>query len=125
MGTMGIRDNAADIIEHLKNGKLLDAFDRYYHENVRMQENRGTPTVGKAENRKREEAFLASVKEWKSLDVATIMADSDGQSGTTSIEYSFDFVNQDDQPVHYEQVAVQRWENGQIVEEKFYYDTGA
>ena len=41
------------------------------------------------------------------------------------MELSFDFIDQNDQPVRYEQVAVQTWKDGKIVKERFYYDTGA
>ncbi len=82
--------------------------------------------VGKPANRERELAFLASVKDWHSLDVhATAVNETEPDAGVAFIEYEFKFTNTDDQPVHYQQVAVQRWSNGQITSERFYYDTGA
>lgn len=122
---MSIRQNAQSIIDHIRQGKVLEAFETYYAEDCVMQENANEPTVGKDANREREKAFVANVKEWKSFDVTALTADSDGDDGTTIMEMSFDFINQDDQPVRYEQVAVQNWKNGRIVKERFYYDTGA
>lgn len=42
-------------------GKLLDAFEKYYHDDVVMQENEEAPVVGKDVNRKREETFLSNI----------------------------------------------------------------
>lgn len=122
---MSIRDHAQSIIEHMQQGKVLEAFETYYAEDCVMQENANPPTIGKDANREREKEFLANIKEWKSLDIAALTADSDSDTGTTMMELSFDFINQQDQPVRYEQVAVQTWNDGKIVKERFYYDTGA
>ncbi len=122
---MSIRENAESIIEHIQQGKVLEAFETYYADDVVMQENGNDPVAGKDANREREKEFLAGVKEWKSFDVLSLGADSDSDSGTTLMEVAFDFINTDDQPVRYEQVAVQTWKDGKIVKERFYYDTGA
>ena len=48
-------------INHLNqlvlNGKLLDAFELYYDDDVVTQENETHPTIGKDQNRKRENEF--------------------------------------------------------------------
>ena len=123
---MSITEKVHDLVEHIKGGKILDGFNKHYAGNVSMRENRNPPAVGKAANLEREKQFLASVKEWKSLNIAAVAVSEEGPgAGTSFIEYDFDFVNTDGQPVHYEQVSVQRWQGGKIVEERFYYDTGA
>ena len=38
-------------------GKIMDAFEKYYADDVVMQENSEDPRVGKAANRKAEEEF--------------------------------------------------------------------
>jgi len=122
---MSLKEHVQDIFHKLASGEALEAFDRYYADDVSMRENAGAATVGKAANREREIAFLSSVKEWKSLDVHAIATDGGPDDGVATIEYSFEFINTDDQPVKYEQVAVQRWKDGQIASERFYYDTGS
>lgn len=121
---MSLSDTVHDLIDHMKSGKILEAFDRYYADDVLMQENAGEPTVGKAANRAREEQFLASVKEWKSLNVSAVATRGTPDDGVAFIEYDFDFINTQDQPVRYEQVAVQTWKNGRIAKERFYYNAG-
>ncbi len=119
---MSIRQNVQSLFDTMGNEGIEAAMRKHYAENVSMQENRNPPMVGLAENLEREKAFVAGIKEWKGLDIQAIGVDED--AGTALVEYSFDFVNTNDQPVHYEQVAVQRWQDGKIVSERFYYDTG-
>ena len=69
---MSIRDNAQAIIDHMQQGKALEAFETFYHDDCVMQENANEPTVGKDANREREKAFLANVKEWKGFEVAAV-----------------------------------------------------
>ena len=109
-------------------GHAREAFERFYADDVVIQENTSPPVVGKDANREREKQFLASVKEWKGLSITALGVSPEGNdsgTGVSFLEYDFDFINQDDEPVRYEQVAVQTWENGKIVSERFYYDPGA
>ena len=50
----------------------MDAFEKYYDENVVMQENELTPTIGKVENRKREIDFLSNISEFRGAKVKSI-----------------------------------------------------
>lgn len=119
---MALRQNVESLIASMQGGDILGAFDRWYADGVEMQENTSPATVGKAANRVREEQFLASVKEWKSLDIHAVAVDE--ASGVAFIEYGFSFVNHDGQLVNYAQSAVQRWKDGKIASERFYYNAG-
>jgi hypothetical protein len=50
-------EKITDLNDLVLQGKPLEAFEKYYHEDVVMQENENTPTVGKVANREREEQF--------------------------------------------------------------------
>ena len=122
---MALNDRVQSLIEHLKQGQLLEAMDAFYADNTAMQENSHPPVKGLAENIEREKQFLASVKDWKGLEVtAAAVDDAGGDSGTAFIEYHFEFTNTDGADVRYEQVSVQRWEGGKIAHERFYYNAG-
>jgi len=119
---------ATDTLSHAKalsemilKGEILDAVDRYYADDAQMQENGNTPTVGKPAIIEHEKKFLSTVKEWKNTEFTAIAADGD----TALLEYNFEFINTNGDTVRYEQVSVQKWRNGQIVHERFYYDSGA
>jgi ketosteroid isomerase-like protein len=51
-----------DLIAKVIGGKSLEAFDRYYADDVTMQENEQTPRIGKAACRTFEEDFLSKIK---------------------------------------------------------------
>ncbi|MEO1008444.1 MAG: nuclear transport factor 2 family protein [Planctomycetota bacterium] len=108
-----------DLIDKMKNGQILEAFDQYYADGVVMQENAETPTEGKAANREREQQFLASIGEWKSLWIDNVAIDE--QAGVAFIEYGFNFVNTDGQDITYQQATRQTWKDGQITSERFYH----
>ncbi|MEM9065806.1 MAG: nuclear transport factor 2 family protein [Planctomycetota bacterium] len=123
--TTTVTDAFRDLLSKLQSGEILDAFGQHYAPNVEMTEGTGQTTSGFEANLEREKQFLASVKEWKSLTVqATAINDEGNGNGATFIEYSFDFINTDEQPVHYEQVARQTWSGGKIISERFYYNAG-
>ncbi|MFG0257722.1 MAG: nuclear transport factor 2 family protein [Phycisphaerales bacterium JB043] len=120
---MGTHNRLESLVEAIKGGDIMGAFEEFYDENVSMQENTNPPTLGKEANRAREQQFLDSVKEWKSLSIDAHAVEEMGDGAVSFIEYQFEFVNNDNQPVHYQQVAVQRWRGGKVVAERFYYGT--
>ncbi len=63
---------------------------------------------------------MSGVKEWKGFNVTA----SGVGDNVTFYECSLDFIATSGQLVHMEQVVVAKWNNGKIVHEQFYYDTG-
>jgi len=74
--------------------------------------------LGKEENRTYEEAFVNGLTEFRGAKVVNSMI-SDGIAG---VEWWFDYMHKDDGVGNYHQVSVQRWKDGKIAEEKFYYN---
>ena len=97
----------------------MAAFETYYAENVTMEEPRGTRS-GKDACRKSEEDFLSSVEAFHGMDIKSMSEDAD--NGKVFVEVAMDITFKGGHRVNMEQVAVQKWENGQIVHERFYYD---
>lgn len=112
-------DRMNELIDWIAQGKIVEAIDEFYHPDCEMQENLNEPCVGIEANKKREEEFLAAVKEWKTFNVT---AKGEGEN-VTFYESDFSFLNTDDQLVEYNQVSVQRWKDGKIIHERFYYDS--
>lgn len=113
-----VRPLVDELVALVQQGEILEAFDRFYADDVVMQENRKAPTAGKAANRVREEQFVAYVKEVHT-NVATAVA-VEGEHAF--ITWTLDFTGVDGTRLHYEQVAHQVWRDGKIVAERFYYD---
>jgi len=118
---MNLSQRVNDLQKYIQNGKILEAMTEFYAKDCRMQENSGAPCVGLEANLAREKQFLSQVKEWKGYTAKSLGVGD----GVTMVESAMDFVNQQNQAVHMEQVAVQQWKDGKIVHERFYYDSGA
>ena len=116
---MNYKEKAQDIYHQLQQGKLLDAFDKYYGEDVIMTEPRGT-RKGKKECRAYEVEFLNSIDEFHSLSIDNI--GSNEVDKTTFVESTMDVTFKDGNRAKMEQVAVQKWEGDHIVHERFYYN---
>ena len=101
-------------------GQILEAFDRYYADDVVMQENAATPTAGKAANREREIKFLESIEQFHGAQCL-----GSATAGDTSYsEWVLDVTFKGGVRVKLEQVAARRWRHGQVVHERFYYNAG-
>ncbi|MEM9053163.1 MAG: nuclear transport factor 2 family protein [Bacteroidota bacterium] len=111
-------DRIKDIYQHLAEGKALDAFDKYYADNVVMIEGNGDKRVGKPTCREYEVNFFAGVQEFHGAGVDAFV--SDGEN-TTMVENWMDVTFKDGNRMRLEQIARQTWEDGKIVEERFYY----
>ena len=98
-------------------GKAMEAFERFYAEDVAMQENDQPPTVGKAANREREIAFFGAITAFRGAKVLAVAEAGD----KTFVEWHYDYTHKDWGVKNYHQVAVQTWKDGKIVRERFYY----
>ncbi len=120
MSTIDLQQRLNHLLDYIRQGKIIDAMSEFYDNDTVMQDNASLPTKGLAANIEREKHFLSGVKEWKGF---TVTASGVGDH-VTFYESTMDFIATNGQPVHLEQVSVARWNNGKIVHERFYYDTG-
>ncbi len=100
-------------------GKALEAFDEFYHDDVVMQENNNPECVGKELNRKREEEFFNAITEFRSAKPLKVTV---GEN-ITMVEWHFDYTHKDWGIKNYNQIAVQEWKDGKIIKERFYYES--
>lgn len=101
-------------------GKMMDAFEMYYADNVVMIEANGDKREGKAKNREFQLQFLSSIKETHGGGVYSITANED--TGVTAVESWMDSTFKDGNRMKMEEVAVQYWEGDKIIKERFYYN---
>jgi hypothetical protein len=120
MSTINLQQRLNDLINHVRQGKIIEAMNEFYDKDTVMQDNANPPTMGLAANIEREKEFVSGVKEWKGFNVTA----SGVGDNTTFYESTMDFIATNGQPFHLEQVSVAKWKNGKIVHERFYYDTG-
>ena len=110
-------EKISDLNDLVLQGKALEAFDKYYHDEVIMQENENAPTVGKSANRKREEEFFSSITEFRGAKPLKVTIGE----GTTMVQWHYDYTHKDWGVRNYTQVSVQEWKDGRIVKEQFFY----
>ena len=117
--SVNLNDRLTDLFAYIREGRIIDAMNEFYAEDVVMQENTEPPTAGRDANIEREKQFLAMVKEWKGFQV---ISQGSGQD-VTFYETVMDWVATDGTPVHVEQVVVAKWQDGKIIHERFYHNT--
>lgn len=61
-----------DIKTLVLQGKAMEAFEKYYGEDVVMQENENPATFGKEANRQRELEFFSKLVEFRSAEVKNV-----------------------------------------------------
>jgi hypothetical protein len=98
-------------------GKIMEAFEKFYAPDVVMQENEQTPTIGKDANRKREEQFINNLVDFRKAEVLDVAY---GEN-ISMAKWAFDYTHKEWGKRTYTQVSVQHWRNGQIVKEQFFY----
>jgi hypothetical protein len=112
-----IKERINDLNNLVLQGNILEAFDKYYDDEVIMQENEQEPTIGKEANRRRELEFLDKVAEFRSAQVMDVAYGED----TTMVIWHYDYSHKEWGVKNYTQVSVQNWKNGKIVKEQFFY----
>lgn len=117
---MSYYDKVKDIYDMSAQGKMLEAFEKYYHNDVVMVEASGETRNGKDVNRKFEVEFMSMIKEVHGTGVRAIT--SNEKEATTMVESWMDATYKDGNRSMMEEVAVQKWKGDQIIKERFYYN---
>ncbi len=123
MSTQTATDTAAldkELNDMILSGKALDAFEKFYAEDVVMQENSDAPRVGKAVNRKAEQDFFSSLASWNEgkLEASAVNGD------TAFSQWYMDVSFKNGQQYKATQIAVRQWKNGKVAHERFFYNKG-
>ena len=114
---MSLLEKITELNDLVLQGKALEAFDKYYHDEVVMQENESQPTFGKEANRKRELDFFSSITEFRGARPLHVTVGE----GVTMVQWLYDYTHKDWGVRNYKQVSVQQWRDGLIIKEQFFY----
>ena len=114
-----IKDNVTELNNMILEGKILDAFDKFYADDVVMQDNDTPVREGKAVCRKFEEDFVNNLTAFRGAQVKNLMVSE--EAGVATVEWDFDYSHKEWGDRKYTQVCVQRWKDGKIVSEQFLY----
>jgi hypothetical protein len=117
MNETQIKNSLTDLNSLVMGGQLMEAFEKYYHDDVVMQENSTRVVKGKIANRKREIEFLNNILEFRSASVKGLAVGND----VSFVIWSYDYTHKEWGVRNYTQVSVQHWQDGLIVKEQFFY----
>lgn len=106
----------AELNELVRSGKALEAFERFYADDVVMIEN-DEIFRGKEVNRRREQEFFGNIVEVHVAGVGATAVRGD----TSFCEQFFDVTLEDGRRIKIEEVSVRTWRDGKVVRERFYY----
>ncbi|MEO1516160.1 MAG: nuclear transport factor 2 family protein [Bacteroidota bacterium] len=112
-------EKISDLYQQMANGQMMEAFEQYYHESVVVKEPTGETRNGKDAQRKAIHQWQANIKEFHGGGHDSITANE--QEGITMVRSWTDVTFQDGRRMSLSEIAHQKWENDQIVEESFYY----
>ena len=110
-------ERISDLNDLVMQGKALEAFEKYYHDDVVMQENESPATIGKTANLLRERQFFADITEFRSARPLKVTVGE----GVTMVQWQYDYTHTSWGVRNYVQVSVQEWLDGKIIREQFFY----
>ena len=116
--TETLRQRVADLVAPFEQGRIVAAMEKFYADDVTMQENQNPPMVGKRANVEREAGFEQYVATWHHARANAVLVDGD----RVVIHWDYAFTGVDGKRFHYDQLALQEWKDDRIVRERFVYD---
>lgn len=117
---MSLKENAQDFVNLLTTGQMQQAFEKYYADNcVVIEKPQGVVRNGKAEQAKALQEWGEMQEAFHGMGVEGVTVNED--TNQVMIESWVDVTLKGGNRMKMEEVAVQKWDGNQIVEEKFYY----
>jgi hypothetical protein len=113
-----IQQSLHELNQLVVSGELLGAFEKYYHDDVAMQENNQPPTITKDANRQRELEFLRNIREFRKAEVQAVAIGKD----ISTVIWTYDYTHEELGVRNYTQVSIQHWKDGKIIKEQFVYN---
>jgi hypothetical protein len=98
------------------NGQLIDAAEKYYAPNIKTIEFDGRITEGKQAAMKKLNDFVAGIKE---VNEITLLGSASVDNASFS-EFILDLDMKDGSNVYLHEIVRSIWENGQVVEERYF-----
>ena len=115
---MPTADTLERFIALVESNAHAEACEQFYTEHSTMQENQGTPRVGRAAHVDNERQVMARAERIESHCVRPVLVNGDH----VVIRWIFQFTWRDGSVMRMEELAWQRWEGERIAQETFFYD---
>lgn len=116
---MTLRDRVQELLDFQKtNPPVEEIYERFYDENVVVQENLETPRVGRTLSIERQKRMNANIKEVHNVKIGAVLVDGD----RSVIEMHIDVTTNDGYRIRIEELGLQTWKDGRIISERYFYD---
>jgi hypothetical protein len=115
-----IKNNVGALNALIQEGKILEAFEKYYSEEVVIQVNGNHPIIGKEQNRKREMIFLQEIEKLNSAEIKSVTFGGIDDN-VSMTEWAINIENKEGENKTIYRVNVQHWKDNKIINEKLYF----
>ena len=113
------KKHVKEMNEMIIQGKAMEAFEKFYADDVTMQENSEETRIGKDVNREFEKKFMESIEEFHGMKLNATAFSDDGEIAMNYWDMDVTFKGAPRKKSS--QVSVQKWKDGKIVKERFFY----
>ena len=115
-----LKNNVEKLNTLIQEGKIMQAFEKYYGEEVVIQVNGNPPVIGKDKNRRRELIFLQEIEKLNSAEIKSVtFGGTDDNISMT--EWAIEIINKEEVKKTIYRVNVQHWKDDKIINEKLYF----
>lgn len=115
-----LKNNVEKLNALIREGKIMEAFEKYYGEEVIIQVNGNPSLKGKNENRKREMIFLQEIEKLNSAEVKSVTFGG-AEDNVSMTEWEISIENKKGEKKIIHRVNVQHWKDDKIINEKLYF----
>ncbi len=124
---MTLRERVQELLEFFKTNPPVRAiYERFYAENVVVQENMQPPRVGREMSIDRQEQMNANVKELHDFKLGAVLVDGFDEAhpmdGRSVVEMQIELTTLDGHRIRIEELGLQTWKDGKIIHERYFYD---
>ena len=113
-----LKDNVNKLNALLKNGKISEAFEKYYNLDVTIHIDGKHPITGKEQ--KREMIFLQEIEKLNSAEIM-LVAFGEKDDNFSVTEWEINIENKKGEKKKIYRVNVQHWKDDKIINEKIYF----
>ena len=115
-----LKNNVEKLNSLIKEGKIMEAFEKYYGEEVVIQVNGNPPVIGKDKNRRRELIFLQEIEKLNSAEIKSVTFGVAGDN-VSMTEWAMNIENKSGEDKTMYRVNVQHWKDDRIINERLYF----
>jgi hypothetical protein len=114
---INLKNNLDKLNALLKEGKIAEAFEKYYNINVTIHLDGNPPITGKEQ--KREMIFLQEIEKLNNAEVKLVAFTGNNDASVT--EWEINIENKQGEKKIIYRVNVQHWKDDKIINEKIYF----